>query len=301
MQAKIFQLKWVAIVVVFWIVLGVYMATLTPTVPFWDSGEFIATSYILGIPHPPGTPLYVMVGRLVTLIPISTIAVKINFLSALFCTLGVCVMFIITWKLVVRALGRPPTPREKILILAGAAAAAFFCAFSDSYWENAIEAEVYGAACFVQALIVWMALRWADGVKAGKGDAMLLGIVYIVALTGLGIHLGIALALPGIVLFVLMTNARSILNARFLTFAAVATVVGMSVVLFLMLRAQQNPAINEGAPSTLDALWKQLNREQYGQGSFWYILTHRKAPLGFQLNEMFLRYWKDELDRKSVV
>ena len=70
----------VAIVVVFWVALAVYARTLTPTVPFWDSGEFIATSYTLGIPHPPGTPLYVMIGRLITLLPTATIAVRVNFL-----------------------------------------------------------------------------------------------------------------------------------------------------------------------------------------------------------------------------
>ena len=95
--SKLFQFKWVAIIVVFWTALGVYMRTLTPTVPFWDSGEFIATSFIVGIPHPPGTPLYVLIGRLFTLLPFSTVAVKINFLSALMSAITVAFMFVINW------------------------------------------------------------------------------------------------------------------------------------------------------------------------------------------------------------
>ena len=68
---------------VFLITASVYLATLTPTVPFWDAGEFIACSYILGIPHPPGTPLYVLLGRVATLVPWATVAQRINALSRL--------------------------------------------------------------------------------------------------------------------------------------------------------------------------------------------------------------------------
>jgi tetratricopeptide (TPR) repeat protein len=295
-QAKLFQLKWVAIVVVFWVALGVYMRTLTPTVPFWDSGEFIATSYILGIPHPPGTPLYVMIGRLFSLIPIATVAVRINFLSALMSATCVAFMFVVTWKLLIHSIGRVPTQRDKLLIAAGAATAAFFVAFSDSFWDNAIEAEVYSAACLVQALAVWMALRWSDGVKQGKGDNLLLAIVYLLALGGMGIHLGGVLVAPGIVLFALLIKPRAIFNARFLSLAVAAAILGTSVTLFLLIRANQNPAINEGDPRTWSALWSELNREQYGQGGIFYILTHRKAPFGFQINQMFFRYVKGEYE-----
>ena len=69
--------------VVFLIAATVYLITLTPTVPFWDSGEFIAVSNILGIPHPPGTPFYVMIGRIATLIPWASIAQRVNALSAI--------------------------------------------------------------------------------------------------------------------------------------------------------------------------------------------------------------------------
>src|ERR1044071_1333021 len=84
---------------VFVLSFGVYLLTLTPTVPFWDSGEFIAVSNILGIPHPPGTPFYVLVGRLATLIPIASIAQRVNALSALASALAVMLTFLTTFKL----------------------------------------------------------------------------------------------------------------------------------------------------------------------------------------------------------
>src|SRR5205823_8867226 len=85
--------------VVFLFTIAVYFLTLTPTVPFWDSGEFIAVSNILGVPHPPGTPFYVLLGRLATLVPIASIAQRVNGLSALASALAVLLTFLATFKL----------------------------------------------------------------------------------------------------------------------------------------------------------------------------------------------------------
>src|SRR6058998_4274415 len=78
----------------------VYMITLAPTVPFWDAGEFIACSYILGIPHPPGTPLYVLLGRVATLVPWASVAQRVNGLSALAAALTVLVTYFTGLKLI---------------------------------------------------------------------------------------------------------------------------------------------------------------------------------------------------------
>ena len=85
---------WVGLAVFLWAA-TVYFITLTPTVPFWDSGEFIAVSKILGVPHPPGTPFYVLIGRMATLVPIASIAQRVNGLSALASALAVLVTFLL--------------------------------------------------------------------------------------------------------------------------------------------------------------------------------------------------------------
>ena len=88
--------------------LGVYVKTLAPTVSFWDCGEFIATSYILGVPHPPGAPLYVLLGRVFTLFPIGEVAIRVNFMSALTSALAIWCVYLSTVALGRRALGGHP-------------------------------------------------------------------------------------------------------------------------------------------------------------------------------------------------
>ena len=85
---------------VFLIPFVVYLITVAPTVPFWDGGEFIATSYILGIPHPPGSPLYILIGRIFSMLPFGEVAWRVNMSSGLFSALTVMMVYIIVVKAV---------------------------------------------------------------------------------------------------------------------------------------------------------------------------------------------------------
>ena len=133
---------WLALLA-FLIPAAVYMRTLAPTVPFWDAGEFIACSYILGIPHPPGTPLYVLLGRVATLVPWATVAQRINALSAIPCALAVMLTYLTTLRLIRIAQGPERTATREWIAHVGAMTGALLFAFCDDFWESAIEAEVY--------------------------------------------------------------------------------------------------------------------------------------------------------------
>ncbi|HEY6867830.1 MAG TPA: DUF2723 domain-containing protein [Candidatus Eisenbacteria bacterium] len=186
----------------------VYLLTLTPTVPFWDSGEFIAVSNILGVPHPPGTPFYVMLGRLATLVPIATIAQRVNGLSAVASALAVLLTYLTTLRLIRLAQGRGPSgntipvdaagrplpldPHGEWLAQFGAVIGALMLAFSDNFWENAIEAEVYSMMSMAQVLVLWLGLKWWEDHERRPTAGPLLLAVYVMWLC-VGLHLGVGM------------------------------------------------------------------------------------------------------------
>jgi tetratricopeptide (TPR) repeat protein len=273
---------------VFALSLVMYALTVQNTVPFWDSGEFIATSYVLGIPHPPGTPLYVLIGRLFTLVPIANIASRVNFMSSLAAAFAVLLTYLIIVKLI-NAMWRAGSKAERWVAYVGGVVGALFMAFSTSFWDSAVEAEVYDISSAMMLLCVWMGLLWRERLDEEKSDMPLLFIAYICFLA-IGIHLGTLLALPPLVLFVLLVRWRSVINARFLTIAIALAVLGVSVHLYLLIRANLNPPINEADPSNWSALWKVLTRDQYKPPS----IFDRRTAFSYQLDHMFLRYFWEQ-------
>src|SRR6185503_9510171 len=143
-------------VLVFLIAATVYFLTLTPTVPFWDSGEFIAVANILGVPHPPGTPFYVLLARIATLVPWATVAQRVNALSAVSAALTVWLTYLATLRLIRLAQGPERQPWHEWVAVASAATGALLLAF----WENSVEAEVYQLMSLAQVLVFWLGLRW---------------------------------------------------------------------------------------------------------------------------------------------
>jgi len=219
-------------VVVFLGVLAAYLRTMVPTVPFWDAGEFIAVSNILGIPHPPGTPFYVLLGRVAALLPLGSVARQVNGLSALASALAVMLTYLATLRLIriaqqggvtARAVGAGE-PGAKAgglltgrgaewLAQVGAVTAALMLAFSDNFWESGTEAEVYALASLAQVLVLWLALRWWEAHEQRPTVGPLLVSVYVMWLS-VGVHLGVGMmGLPLIVLLLLVDRKVALLFA----------------------------------------------------------------------------------------
>ncbi|MDX2472285.1 MAG: DUF2723 domain-containing protein, partial [Candidatus Krumholzibacteria bacterium] len=197
---------------VFALTLAVYVMTLNPTTPFWDAGEFITTSHIVGVPHQPGTPLYVLVGRVFDVLfgqaDITTASMNtawaVNFMSAFFSALAVMFIYLLIWEL-----ARRSDPDSGWLAHIGGVVGALFLAFSETYWNNAIEAEVYGLSAFMMACLSWLAIRWYDHRESAGSNQLLLLMVYLLGL-GVGFHLGSILVYPGIFLLVLFATRRQL-------------------------------------------------------------------------------------------
>jgi len=166
----------------------VYIDTVQPTVPFWDCGEFIATSYILGVPHPPGSPLFILIGRIASLLPThSSIAVRVNFISCLVSALTNMMLFLIILKFL-KSWGDPKKLEHKVAVYTGAFIGALTFAFTDSHWFNSVEAEVYAMSLFFTSLVVWLILVWEEKSENPGHEKYLLLIAYLIGLA-IGVHL----------------------------------------------------------------------------------------------------------------
>ena len=198
---------------VFLIAATVYLITLTPSVPFWDAGEFIAVSKILGIPHPPGTPFYVLLGRIATLVPWHTVAERVNALSAIPAALAVMFTYLTGLKLIRLALGAERSGADDRIAHIGAFVGAMMIAFSDAFWENAIEAEVYSLMSLAQIFVLWLGLRWWEEHERRPTAGPLLLCVYVMWLC-VGLHLGVGImGLPLLVLVALVDRRAALVFA----------------------------------------------------------------------------------------
>ncbi len=180
----------------------VYLRTIAPTVSFWDCGEFITCSYILGIPHPPGAPFYLLIGRIFTMLPIaSDIGLRVNIISALATALTVMLTYLIIVRLVKQWRGVPQDSFDMFILVASGLLGSMAFAFTDTLWFNAVEAEVYAISAAFTAVIVWLILVWLEKADQKGSERYLLFIAYLVGLA-IGVHLLMVLALPAIFLIV---------------------------------------------------------------------------------------------------
>ena len=215
----------------------VYALTMAPTLSYWDCGEFIACSYILGIPHPPGTPLYVLIGRVFSLLPISPdMAVRINYVSVVSSALAAGMAFFVMTRLIRDALVPDQQALDRwhgVLSLCGGVSGALFLAFSSTHWNNAVEAEVYGPSMFLILVLCWLALRWRNRLDSQRGDKYLVAIGYV-ALLSLGIHMTVYLVTPVIFLFIAMVDASLRRDWRFWLTGVLLFSVAVDVTLFFI-------------------------------------------------------------------
>lgn len=178
-----------------------YLLTLAPGVTFWDAGEFIAAARVLGIPHPPGTPLYVMIAHVWgMLVPVGEFAVRTNFLSALLSAAGAGCFFLVAHESL-----RELEPR---LRLCAAAAGAVLGGFTFTNWQNSNETEVYAVATFTIGAMSWLALLWRRRRAEPRAGRLLLLIVYLAGMS-IGNHLLALLAGPAVVAFLVATLRAS--------------------------------------------------------------------------------------------
>ena len=205
----------------FFIPFILYVYTMAPTTSFWDCGEFIATSFILGVPHPPGSPLFLLLGNVFSNIPIfNDIGARINLISPLVSAFSVMFLYLIIVQLIEEFNGKSEDTSNLIINNISAFLAALTFAVTDSHWFNAVEAEVYSLSTFFTAIMLWMILKWSSLSKESWNIRYLLLIAYMIGLAT-GIHILNLLTLPFISLIIYFKkynySFKSLLIVMFLT------------------------------------------------------------------------------------
>ncbi len=172
---------------------GVYLYTVAPTLSFWDCGEFIASAYTLAVPHPPGTPFYVFLGRvwliivgaIAAILPISKeVAWHMNLLG-----LGISVLTIFLLYRMLLKIFRMFQQGNDLNLIIIAFATCLGIAFFFTYWVNAIETEVYAASTFAVVLINYLAILWYESVKQGKSKNRYILLAFYLIFLCTGIHM----------------------------------------------------------------------------------------------------------------
>jgi hypothetical protein len=189
--------------ITFVIALITYTLTLEPTVSFWDCGEFISASYRLQICHPPGAPLFLMIGRVFSLMAgtdVTKVAFWVNMVSAT--TSALCIMFYfwtithLAKKILIKS-GEADT-QQLVAIMMSGLVGALALTWSDTFWFSAVEAEVYASSSFFTALTFWCILKWENVANERHSDRWLILIAYLIGLA-IGVHLLNLLVIPAIV------------------------------------------------------------------------------------------------------
>ncbi len=188
---------------VFFLALFVGFSTVQPSVSFWDCGEFIASSYGMQVPHPPGTPFFLMMGRLLSLIPFAAnIGFRVNTISVVTSAFTILFLYLIAVKLINNyRKNEEHNLFENFITYMSAAIGALSFSFSDTFWFNGAEAEVYATATFLMAFAVYIVMLWYERADEEGSDRYLYFIGYLMGLST-GVHLMALLAIPSIVMVV---------------------------------------------------------------------------------------------------
>ena len=257
------------------------MLTLAPSVTLWDSGEFLAAIHSLGIPHPPGTPLYILIGKVWSMMLASVFgfARAINLLSAACTAFGCGILTSLFAKWTDDGFA--------------ATAAGITAGLMSTVWLNATETEVYAVAFLFGCMMLWAADRAGE-----NSDARWALLAAYLAGLGWTLHLSALLVVPSAILLVFSTGdgyfavpvgrryadgrreAHSF--AKLLRGSILVALLGMTCIAFLLIRARHDPAVNQGNPSTFASLIDVILRRQYNVPALW----PRQAPFYLQLGNV---------------
>src|SRR3954467_10251348 len=276
-------------------ILVLYVVTLAPTTAMWDASEYITAAYTLGIPHPPGNPLFVLLGRVATLLPVANVAYRVNLLAALCSAFSAGIWFLVAERVLAQWI------EVRWVRRAGAILAAVLSATAFTVWnQSVVNEKVYTVSLAFFAVVSWLTVLWCDDPDGRRADRILILIAYLIGL-GYTNHPAGFLVGPAVATAVLVRRPRTLLRWRLILSAVLALGFGLTPFAFEPIRAAHHPALNEGDPTgctdkigfacpfsdtTVHRLMDNVNRVQYGKPN----LSDRQAPFSAQLGMWWLYF-----------
>jgi hypothetical protein len=264
-QCKALSCENLACASVFFLFLVVYLTTLCRAVFWWDSGELIANIAVLGIPHRPGFPIYLLLGKLVSFIPFGSFALRINFMSALCASLSLAILYKTFQK--VACFFLPETGQSRSLIQVSGLFFVLVLGFTYSFWIQAVRAEVYSLNALFFSLLFYLCMRYIESSKLGH-------LYLLFFLLGLGLgnhHLSLLSTIPALGLLVVRSANRSVAQWRRIPVYVVFLLLGFSIYLYLPVRAASNPLL----------AWGRVNSISSSAGSVFALESIKSFDLGF--------------------
>ena len=273
------------------------MATLAPTTAMWDTSEYIAAVKVLGLPHPPGNPLFVLIGHAFGLLPIPmSYAARINMFVALLMAVSAGLWFLVTERILSHWLER------RWQRVAGGLAAVLVGATSFTVWNQSVAAEkVYAVNVLGMAIVTIIMQRWSAAPDSPRASRLLVLVAFLAGL-GYANHPAGFLVLPAVGVAILAIRPRTLLRGRLMLACFGALLLGLTPFAFEPIRAAHFPPMNEGEPTgcathfewsctfsalTATRLWDNIQRRQYQKPA----VLQRQAPLPAQVG-LFWRYFE---------
>lgn len=224
--------------------LVVYLITIAPTVVFWDVGEFIAAANMLQVPHPPGSPLFLLLTRIAMMLPVaSDMAMRAHAFTALSSAAAILFAYLVMVRFIKNFHGSTDSLTDKLAVYGSSVIGALSLAFCNTNWNNSIESEVYGMSMLFLTAVMWLALRWLERSERAGNEKYILLIAYLIGLS-LGVHLLALLAIFPVLLIIYFKRYEINFNS-FMKFGLIS--VGVFLVVY--------PGIVTVLPGMMDGDW----------------------------------------------
>jgi len=240
---------------------AMYLATLAPSVTFFDSGEFLTATASLGSAHSPGYPLFLMYAKPFTWLPFGSIAFRVNMATAFSSSLACLGVYLLTFRLLrEERLTDDPLFSVWAIRMASLSAACTFAA-TPRLWLQSNHDKPYPLLAAITAVILYLLLLWRERYRSGEERPDLIYAATFLAGLSMALHQTVVLLLPAWFLLIVLVDWRMITRVKELVLASAFALFGFSVHLYLPLRATRNPLLNWGDPKTYGQfLWHFLRK-----------------------------------------